>query len=76
MIQAIIAGNETESVDASRMLSMKIVMQQNATFGDASEWVYRGKNAITPVTMITAINPNLKKTQNIIQFHFISASMI
>lgn len=37
MTQAKIAGNETANVDASKMLSMKMVVQQNAIFGDASE---------------------------------------
>lgn len=59
MTQATIAGSETESVDAIKMLSMKMAEQQNAMFGDVSECAYRGRKASSTATMITAI---LKKT--------------
>lgn len=61
MTQATIAGSETENVEAIKMLSMKIVEQQNAMFGDASEWAYRGRKAINTEIMITTILKKWKK---------------
>lgn len=55
IIHAIIAGNEIKNVDDSKMLSNKIVNEQNIMFGDVSEWLYRGTNDITNVKKATTV---------------------
>lgn len=44
IIHAIIAGNEIEIVDPNRMLCRNIADEHKITFGDTSEWLYRGTN--------------------------------
>lgn len=64
MIHAIIAGNEIENVDPNKMLTIKMVDAQNITFGEVSEWLYRGKNSITNVKKHTTEKNEEKKTTN------------
>lgn len=39
MSHAMIAGSEIENVDPKRRLSKRIVVEQNTTFGEVSEWL-------------------------------------
>lgn len=59
MSHAIIAGREIENVDPNRILSNKIVNEQKTTFGDVSEWLYRGINSMINVKNSTTAKKKL-----------------
>lgn len=49
MSHAVIAPIEIEHVDPNKTLSINIVIEQNKTVGDVSEWLYRGRNSMIKV---------------------------
>lgn len=44
MSHKVIAGSEVENIDPSRTLCNKTVTEQKMTFGEVSEWLYRGNS--------------------------------
>lgn len=63
MIHAMIAGREIENVLPNRILIKKIVAEQKSTFGEVSEWLYRGKNSMTKVKKNTTGNKSEKRNK-------------
>lgn len=68
MIHAMIAGREIENVLPNRILIKKIVAEQKSTFGEVSEWLYRGKNSMTKVKKNTTGNKSEKKPNKKIKY--------
>lgn len=63
IIQTMIAGREIENVDPNKILTKKMVNEQKVTFGDVSEWLYRGKNSMTKAKNSTTTTKPPTKTK-------------